>query len=555
VDGNKEGKQVKVRVRGAWLLAGAFLSACGLGCGKDRGATSGQTSHVDAPRVADAPELQEVTLPDLSVVAQSVREQLASSYSSLQAKIANTNATKRELGAANGEMGKLLMAADFLDQAVPCFINARTLLPDDSRWSYYLGHLYRQQGDVQQAAGYFREALEDRPNDVTVSVWLGDVYLSQGNPDAAAAVLTPALSNGSGTAAVLFGLGRAALAKKEYRRAVEFLERAVSTEQKPSEMHYALAMAYRGSGQSAKAQEHLPLRGDGKVTFPDPLLEELQGLLESAMVYELRGVQALEDGNWEAATAHFRSAIALEPDAPSLHHRLGTSLLMAGDTRGGRDELTAALRLAPGFARAHFSLGVLADSEGRSEEAVQRFTAALRYDPGYIEARLLLAGTLRRMGRYIDSLNHYKEVVNADPRVADGHFGYAMVLIGLNRYKEARAALSDGILHHPGETRLTHALARVLASAPDRGARDGVEALRLMQTLPKEEMTVERAETMAMTLAELGRFSEAVVLQRQLVAAASGNAQGDVVRQLTDTLRRYEQGVPSRTPWRQGELP
>ncbi|PYR26714.1 MAG: hypothetical protein DMF98_08100, partial [Acidobacteria bacterium] len=46
-----------------------------------------------------------------------------------------------DLGAAYGELGKLLMAATYFDAAEVCYLNAQTLAPIDMRWPYYLGHL------------------------------------------------------------------------------------------------------------------------------------------------------------------------------------------------------------------------------------------------------------------------------------------------------------------------------------------------------------------------------------------------------------------------------
>ena len=62
-------------------------------------------------------------------------------------------------------------------------------------------------------------------------------------------------------------------------------------------------------------------------------------------------------------------------------------------------------------------------------------------------------------------------------------------------------------------------------------------------------------ETRAMALAEVGRFDEAVTQQRAAIEAVSAVGLAPVAQAMADDLRRYEAGQPSRTPWRDGELP
>jgi lipoprotein-releasing system permease protein len=43
------------------------------------------------------------------------------------------------------------VAAEYFDAAEACFTNARTLAPDDMRWPYYLGHVFRLKSDTARA--------------------------------------------------------------------------------------------------------------------------------------------------------------------------------------------------------------------------------------------------------------------------------------------------------------------------------------------------------------------------------------------------------------------
>jgi hypothetical protein len=89
----------------------------------------------------------------------------------------------------------------------------------------------------------------------------------------------------------------------------------------------------------------------------------------------------------------------------------------------------------------------------------------------------------------------------------------------------------------------------VLAAAPDEGVRDGARAMTLVQELMKGTKTTAIGETMAMAMAELGEFRDAVDVQRGVIAAAQQAGLDRDVRRMTDNLRRYERGQACRMPW------
>jgi hypothetical protein len=125
-----------------------------------------------------------------------------------------------------------------------------------------------------------------------------------------------------------------------------------------------------------------------------------------------------------------------------------------------------------------------------------------------------LADALRRNGRERDSLPHYAEVIARSPAISQAAFGYAMALVRLGRYREARDRLDAAMTTYADQPGFAHALARLLAAAPDDSVRDGARAMTLMQALLLNQRTLELMQTMAMTMAETGRFEDAVRWQR-----------------------------------------
>ena len=535
-------------------VAAAGVFACGLaalagGCGASD--ETAPAAALDPAPAAGVPACG--TEPSgLERLGASVQSQIRDR----QARVSRA-AGGSEAGAdARGALGMILMAASLPEAAEVCFREAAIEAPADARWLYYLGHLRREAGDLPEAAALFDAVLRLRPDDVAALVWLGEVRLAQDRPVSARPFLEQALALRPDSLAARYGLGRAALLAEDHQRAVDLLEELVRRDPAAAAAHYPLGMAYRALGDEARAAAHLRQRRSTALRPADPLLDEVDALIESARAYEARGNEALDRQEWSVAADLFRRGLELDADNPALRHRLGTALYVMGDRDGARAELERVMRESPNFPAVHYSVGVLLQEEGRHREAIERFETALRYQPTDGEVRLRLAVSLRRSGDPAAALDEYRTVLRMDPDVADARFGAAMALVQLRRYREARDRLDAGIESFPGASIFPHALARLLAAAPDADLRDGPRALRLVEQLAAQgERTIDLGETMAMTLAELGRYGEAAGVQRDLVAAAEAGGMRDIAPRLVANLRLYEQGRPSRTPWPDDAIP
>lgn len=527
----------------AMLMAVAGATACR---SADDGVATTLAERDDRwgdPRSAPLPPL-----PDLDAMAVTVQEQIRAERAALERTVQTEAPTDADLARAFGVMGQLLMAAESVAAAEPYFVWAGRLEPNVPRWPYYLGHLHRLQGKLELAGAYFERALALDPRDVAALVWLGRVRLDEGRADEAARFYTRALDERPGLFAALFGLGRAALVRGANDEAVGHLEAALAAEPRASAVHYPLALAYRGLGRTAEAESHLRARGDAQPAPPDPLMEEVAGLLRSAVIFEGRGDRALTRGDMPAAVEAFRQALALSPDRRALKQKLATSLALAGDVPAALDLYQALLDEDPNFAEAHYSLGALLAGSGRLEPAIERFAAAVRADPTYLQARLQLAHALRRAGRAESALVVYQDALAIDPRLAEARLGYAVTLAGLRRWGTARAWLAEGRRTHPSELAFSELLIRLLAAAPDANVRDGEQAVGLARALAAQSPSWRVTEALAMALAETGRYEEAERLQGEAMTAYQRDT-GRPSAAMAETRRLYAAREPSRVPW------
>lgn len=544
-----------------WVAAAALALASLVGAGACRfrsGDTDAGAARSSGGAVLNPPNragLRAVSVPDFSAMEPSVATQLRAAYASLAAQIDHGGTDAAELGTAYGELGKLLMAASYLDAAEICYLNAQTLAPADNRWPYYLGHLYKAKGPPALSVASFARSLHLRPHDVATLVWLGDAYLVDGRPDAAEPLFNEALGLEPNSVAAHFGAGRVALARKNHAAAVTHFEKALALDPQATATHYQLGMAYRGLGDVARANAQLAQKGDIEPRPTDPLMRQLDELLDSAEAYNVRGGRELEARNWSAAVEDFRKGLALKPDDPSLRHRLGTALYQMDDARGAEEQFREVIGRSPEFAKAHFSLGVVLAAAGRHQEAIESFSNALTHDGGYLQARLQLANVLARSGRPGEALVEYRRVLERDPALKEAEFNSAMALVRLHRYRDARDRLGDALKARPGDALFSYAQARLLAAAPDPLVRNGAQAKALVDELLKTEKSIDVGATAAMALAELGEYEQAAAVQRDVIAAAEKAGLREAVRHMRDNLKLYEHRQPCRTPFTDDELP
>lgn len=506
---------------------------------------------------AAAPAYCGEALPDLARVGESVRTQVRDRHAALPPRDERAGLPQELAAEAVGVMGMTFMAAWFTDEAEPCLREAAALAPDDVRWPYYLAQLYRDRGALDESAAFFEQVLRIQSEDPTTLFWLGDIRLEQGRPDEAEPLFAQALALFPSSLSARYGLARTALLEEDFRRAADLLEEILARNPEIGAVHYPLGMAYRGLGDDAKAEEHLRQRENAEIRPADPLMAALDSLLTTAGTYENSGLESLDRQEWPAAIAQFRQGLELEPDDPGLRHRLGTALFMTGDLNGAMAEFQRVVRTTPDYFPSHYSIGVLLQETGRHAEAVARFRTALRYRPGDDAVHLRMAISLRRAGDPESSLSFYELVLRTNPDALEARFGYAMALVQLGRYREAHDRLATAMDAFPRETSFAHALARLLAAAPDPTIRNGRRAMTLVEQVmdAEPEPTLDLGETMAMTLAEVGRFGEAAEVQRALIGAAELARLPDVVRRLNVNLRRYERGEPCRTPWPADAMP
>jgi tetratricopeptide (TPR) repeat protein len=123
-----------------------------------------------------------------------------------------------------------------------------------------------------------------------------------------------------------------------------------------------------------------------------------------------------------------------------------------------------------------------------------------------------------------------------------------LALVALEDYDEALAAAEVAVEISPDDLNLLSTLARLLAVAAENG--DSAErAFDLGRELFDRNPTSENVETVAMALAALGRYQEAVTAQLSVIEAARDAGDTAALAHLEYNLDRYRRGLRSDRPW------
>ena len=495
-------------------------------------------------------QLLPVPAPDVSAFEPSVRNAVTNARAAFDRIVADKPGDA-ELGAAYGELAMTYHAQDLVAPAEVAYADAHLLAPNDKRWPYLQGHLYNDASRIAEAIQSFEATLAIDRNDAPTLQALGQIYLQKGDFDQAQSMFERLLNDKNSRAAALAGLGKVALARRDYRVAIDRFEEALKLWPGATRLRQPLAMAYRGAGDSVKADENLKQYAidGGEPSVDDPVADALGDKVAASKVLLRRGQRFGKAQRFDLAEKAFRAAVNADPQNAEALANLGISLANVGRVREAEETLVKSLSMDDTNGVAHLSLGVVYDRQGRDQAAIDQYVAALRHDPDNAQARVYLGDANMRMGKAADAAGIYREALDRSRGSARMQYSLALADIKAGHFADARRVLEEALTANPGNQTFTNALARILATAPEASVRDGPRALQMAKTLFDATRSPEVGVTYAMALAQNGNFDEAVKLQRETMIAFE-RAKLEVSKPfLQRNLARYERREPSREGW------
>ena len=530
--------------------------------------------------------IDQVPAPDLSRLpvaeAQRLRDYLVLTAGSIQHA-----ATAHQMQLAVNTYGDLCVRYlhyELHDAAAVCLDQIGTLAPTDFQWAYFKLLLHIALGDLEAARAQAGEALAIRPDDPPTLIRLAELHVAAGDVDAAEDAYEKAVAAYPESATARVGLGYIALERGDPAKALQIFQEVAATQPEGSEANHHVGLAYRALGDADRAAEAWRLNQDILIPMYDPLLERLQPLTEDFTLPLDRAVAAAADGDHERAISLYEEILEADETDEEAHFRLAGSLLLVGEDERAQRHLRRTIAINPEHGPAHYALAMFLNRAGRRAEsaahleraadlmpdnlpwrlqraqmraasgntagAIEELEKIVVLDTGMIEARRTFAALLIGAGRTEDAAIQLQALVALAPDDLQARFNLGLMLFQTARYAEARRVLDETLERFPADIATRHLLARLLATSPDDAARDGGRAVELAQAVASEQPAVDHLETLAMALAEAGRFDDAVAWQQRALERERAEAGGNSSQRL-DRLALYQARQPLRAPRRQ----
>jgi Flp pilus assembly protein TadD len=210
---------------------------------------------------------------------------------------------------------------------------------------------------------------------------------------------------------------------------------------------------------------------------------KIVGILMLSGVFALATQNSPTAARTDSDTETLRAAVAVAPNDPELHFRLGESLEKSGDLAGAEAEYKKSLALQannpgalgalaylyasqrrfpeaetalrsytaldPKNPKAHVQLGSVLVFSDKKDEASREFSAALGLapsDPGTLKQ---IAQLYASHEMYPQAESLYANLTRISPADPDGHYGHGIVLLQLRNFPAAQAELQRAVSLQP----------------------------------------------------------------------------------------------------------
>jgi len=318
------------------------------------------------------------------------------------------------------------------------------ILPDQPRSAFgILRGLQRQLTPDQYllAQNKLRIALEDEGQQVLLRYLSGDQvpqkredFLRGATYLEAAKLLTPESLFLEARRSFLDG--RALLFEKDYRRAIDRLERAARIDPAGAYSYNALGIAYleqadydsailgfrdatRKAPYWAYPLHNMALAYSQKGDFPAAIRCYQQAMRLAPRYYYLPynlGLAYQQMNRRKDAEASFRKAMELAPESGDPYNALGSLYAHYGRAGPAEKLYRAALEKSPDLYAARHNLALLvAARPARVAEAVELWRENLAKAPDFLPSRVSLAKTLAQSGRVAEAIEQYTLVLKQQP--------------------------------------------------------------------------------------------------------------------------------------------
>ncbi|MCA9172344.1 MAG: tetratricopeptide repeat protein, partial [Planctomycetales bacterium] len=356
---------------------------------------------------------------------------------------------------------------------------AEKLDPRDGRWPYLLGRAWRMINADECAAALQRAVAICGNDPPAVRLTLAEVLLENYRLDEAETQLKSLQLADSSDLRCRLDLARLASLRGDSQSCLDQLEVLQNS--------LAAQTRYRNQGKSLlllKAETLRRLgRGEeaelaraesekhGDPSWSDPYFAQVNERQAGLKKYLKNGENFYRQRQYDQSIEVLRQAERIYPDSLWSKILLARALIRTGAPDSNRPDrvqrleqavalLEASLRIDPNSVESLFRLAVAKGYQGKHEDAVNLYRRAIELKPDFTMAHFNLAGLLwNQVHDQQGALDAFEGAVRAEPEFVDGHYLYGVVLMQLQRYRDAESHFETVVRLQPKNEKFRAALA------------------------------------------------------------------------------------------------
>ncbi|MEL7059605.1 MAG: tetratricopeptide repeat protein [Acidobacteriota bacterium] len=406
-------------------------------------------------------------------------------------------------------------------------------------------------GDLEKAQALFTRGLEADRDSIELRLNLAIAQVRAGALDAARSTLEDARRRAPDNPRVHHDLGNVLREQGRATEAVPALRRAVELEPTYADAWFNLA-------NTLAELDRWPEVGEAVARYREERPDDARGRYLEAMALAAGGERP-------EAIRRLRALVEAQPDDLVARRGLGGLLAESGDIPAALMVYEQVLASEALDDSARFGVldeaARLAWQRGRRPEAIALWRRGVEAQPQSSAARTALANALQLAGQRAEAIGEFERAVDLDPSNATAWLSETRLRILENQPAVARGRLEQALALHPENAELAGTAARLYATSTNDAVRDGARAMELARLAYGLDPSLDNAETLAMALAEIGRFEEAIRFQTQLAHQAQQSGDQRTLRRLVKNLRLFQNRRPvraeatDRRPTRRGTSP
>jgi len=232
--------------------------------------------------------------------------------------------------------------------------------------------------------------------------------------------------------------------------------------------HYDAAEAQRRAGNLAAAEtEYTAILAEGysrlgKIYSAEKDYKKAFEVLESAVSYRPDSEEILIDlaiayfnaEQYEKALGALGKALARNPQSAGARHMLGKTYFMTGDVDKARIELEAAFKLTPNDYDVSYTLGLAYLRQRRLAEAKQIYDRMLGQLGDRPQLRIIFGRAYRETGFLPEAIEEFKKAIAVDTNFPRAHYYLGLTYLlkdGSARLGDAAEEFKIELISHPDE--------------------------------------------------------------------------------------------------------